>query len=201
MSRKSRSTRSRSLQAREFYADERDLREHLERAQQGVLGENSAQRKLHSTECNMEIQNLEQETSECALIDNESMDFKDDNYWKPINGQMKLREYTCVVNWRRRRIFTRNATQEVAMKLKKWNESWKNSTCSMIRNHEQWVHYGMKLENYKNDWSLLKTRKISKILTHRAVLAVPTFRTKLLPPRVPETPAANRERSEIHGRI
>ena len=38
---------SHSLQThREFYSDERDLREHLERrAQQAVLGENSVQRK------------------------------------------------------------------------------------------------------------------------------------------------------------
>ena len=43
---------SHSLQThREFYSDERDLREHLERrAQQTVLGKNSAQRKLYLTE-------------------------------------------------------------------------------------------------------------------------------------------------------
>ena len=31
-----------------------------------------------------------------------SMNLKDDNYWKPINGHIKpsVREYTCVVNWR-----------------------------------------------------------------------------------------------------
>ena len=61
MSRKSRrnSTRSHSHQThREFYSGERDLREHLERrAQQAILGENSVQRKLYSTEYNMEIQN------------------------------------------------------------------------------------------------------------------------------------------------
>ena len=49
MSRKSRrnSTRSHSLQThREFYSDERDLREPLERrAQQAILEENSAQRQ------------------------------------------------------------------------------------------------------------------------------------------------------------
>ena len=54
MSRKSRrnSIRSHSLQThRDFYSDERDLREDLERrAQQAVLGKNSAQRKLHLTE-------------------------------------------------------------------------------------------------------------------------------------------------------
>ena len=60
---------------------------------------------------------------------------------------------------------------------------------------------GIKFVNYKNDWILLKTRKSSKILTHRAVLAVLTFNIKLLSPRVPESLAANRECSEIHERI
>ena len=78
MSKKSRrnSIRSHSLQThREFYSDEQDRREDLERrAQQAVHGENSAR-----------DENL-----------------KDDNYWKPIHRQIKLRvrEYTCVVNWR-----------------------------------------------------------------------------------------------------
>ena len=57
MSRRSRrnSMRSHSLQThRKSYSDERDLREHLERrAQQAVLGENSAQRKLYLTEYDM----------------------------------------------------------------------------------------------------------------------------------------------------
>ena len=63
------------------------------------------------------------------------------------------------------------------------------------------LNCGIKYENYKNDWSLLWTRKSCKILTHRAALAVPTFRIKLLSPRVPESLAANRECSEIHERI
>ena len=73
MSKKSRrnSVRSHSLQThREFYSDERDLREDLERrAQQAVLGENSAQRKLCLTEYDMEIQNSERRNSEYALIE------------------------------------------------------------------------------------------------------------------------------------
>ena len=74
MSKKSRwnRIRSHSLQThREFYSDERDLREDLEgRAQQAVLGENSAQRKLvKKTEYDLEIQNLERRNSEYALID------------------------------------------------------------------------------------------------------------------------------------
>ena len=60
------SIRSHSLQThREFHSDERDLREVLERrAQQAVLGENSAQ-----TEYDLEIQNSERRNSEYALIE------------------------------------------------------------------------------------------------------------------------------------
>ena len=44
----------------EFRSDDRDLRELLERrARQAILGENSAQRKLYSTEYVMEIKDLE----------------------------------------------------------------------------------------------------------------------------------------------
>ena len=75
MSRKSRrnSTRSHSLQThREFYSDERDLREHLERrAQQAIIAENSVQRTLNSTEYHIEIQNLERRNSEYALIESQ----------------------------------------------------------------------------------------------------------------------------------
>ena len=75
MSRKSRrnSTWSHSLQThREFYSDERDLREHLEqRAQQAIFGENSVQRKCFSTEHHMEILILERRNSEYALIESQ----------------------------------------------------------------------------------------------------------------------------------
>ena len=73
MSRKSRrdSIWSHSLQPhKEFYPDERDLREDPERrAQQAVLGENSAQRNLYLTEFDLELQNLERRNPEHALIE------------------------------------------------------------------------------------------------------------------------------------
>ena len=52
------STGSHSLQTRRgCYSDERDLREHLGRsAEQAVIDENSAQRKLYLTEHDVEIQ-------------------------------------------------------------------------------------------------------------------------------------------------
>ena len=75
ISRRSRrnSTRSHSHQThREFYSDERDLREHFERrAQQAIHGENSVQRKLYSTELNTEIKNLERRNSEYALFESQ----------------------------------------------------------------------------------------------------------------------------------
>ena len=73
ISKKSRrnSIRSQSPEThREFYSDERDLREDVERrAQRAVLGENSAQRKLHLTEYDLGIQNLERRNSEYELFE------------------------------------------------------------------------------------------------------------------------------------
>ena len=86
-----------------------------------VQAENSVQRKLHVNENKMEIQNLKRRSSEYAIFESHvSLNLKDDNYWKPINGQIKLsvREYSCVANWRWRIIFIKKATQEVAKKLK-----------------------------------------------------------------------------------
>ena len=58
------------LTQQEFSSDERDLRDHLERrAQQAIIGENSAQRKLFSSEYDMEIKDLERRNSEYALIE------------------------------------------------------------------------------------------------------------------------------------
>ena len=82
----------------------------------------------------------------------ESLNLEDDNYWKPLNGQIKLneREYICVADWEWRTIFIKKAMQEVAQKLKIWkdaafskkilksNKDWKNFPRSMIRNHEYW---------------------------------------------------------------
>ena len=100
MSKKSRRNgiRSHSLQThREFCSDERDLRKDLERrAQQAVLGENSVQRKLYLTE-------YERRNSEYGFIESRrELESQRRLFWKPLNGQIKLRvrEYTCVVNWR-----------------------------------------------------------------------------------------------------
>ena len=81
------------------------------------------------------------------------------------------------------------------------NESWKNLLRSMIKNLVLRIYCGIKFEDYKNDWNLLRTRESPKILTHRSVQAVPTFLIKLVFTRLPESLAANRECSEIHERI
>ena len=56
-------------------------------------------------------------------------------------------------------------------------------------------------EAYQNYWSILKIRKSSTILTHRAVMTVPTFLIKLLLPRVQESLAAKLECREMHEKI
>ena len=68
---------------------------------------------------NEEIQNTHHSSHSVSL------NLKDDNYWKPINGQIKLnvRDYICVANWRWRTIFIKNAMQEVAEKLKNWKDA------------------------------------------------------------------------------
>ena len=77
------------------------------------------------------------------------------------------------------------------------------SLLSMIRNHEQWVYWEIKYEDYKNenDWNQLKTQKPSVILTHRAVVTVPTFLVKLSLPRVQECRAAKLKCCEIHEKM
>ena len=100
MPRKSRrnSITSHSLQThRELYSDERDLREHLERrAQQAILGENSVQRKLYSTEYHMEIPNLERRNSEYALfeslrgLESQRLQLLEANQWRDQAQQERI---------------------------------------------------------------------------------------------------------------
>ena len=180
------SVRSHSLQThREFYSDERDLREDRnEELNKLFLVKIQLREKIFWLSTAWRFRTWSEEIQHVRWLSrDERWTLEDDICWKPINGQIKLsvREYTCVVNWRRRAVFTRNAAQEVAKKLKKWenaavkkkmellDKSWMNISCSMIRNLEQRVYHGIKFENCKNDWNLLKIRKSTKILTHRAV--------------------------------
>ena len=76
----------------------------------------------------------------------------------------------------------KKAMQEVVEKLKnekdaaikrkilKNNEDWKNFLRSIIRNPEQWVSWGIKYEDDKDDGNIIKDSKSFMILTHRADL-------------------------------
>ena len=86
-----------------FYSDERDLREPLERrAQQAILDEKSVQRKLYSTEYNMEIQNSWRRNSEYALfesqreLESQRRQLLKANQW---TDQAERGEYICVADW------------------------------------------------------------------------------------------------------
>ena len=128
------------------------------------------------------------------------------------SAQLSVREYTCVVKWRWRTVFTRNAAQEVAKGIEELRRRcYKKNGVTLPKLNEysmqhdqglkQGVYCGIKFEKYKNGWSLLNIRKSSKILSHRAFLAVPTFHIKLSFPRVPKSLAANPDCSEIHERM
>ena len=122
-------------------------RKSSKRAQQAILGENSDQSYTwlsttwRSRIWNEEIQNTHYSSHSVSLSP------KDDTYWKPINGQIKLNEraYICGADWGWRTIFIKRAMQEVAEKLKNWkdaagrkkilnnNEDWK----TFLRQHDQ----------------------------------------------------------------
>ena len=75
--------RSHSHQAqREFYFDERDFREHLERkVHQAIHGENSVLRKLYSTGFNTERQKFNEEIQNTLYLSHkESWNLRDNNY-------------------------------------------------------------------------------------------------------------------------
>ena len=95
------SIRSHSLPThKDFYSDDRDLLEHLERrAQQAILGENSVKRKSYSTEYDMEIQNLERGNLEYTFESQRELESQRPQFLE-ANGQINLteREYMCVVN-------------------------------------------------------------------------------------------------------
>ena len=207
------SMRSHSHQTqRKLYSDERDLREHLERrAQQAIYDENSVRRKLYSTDCNTEIQSSGRRNSEDALhesqreLESQRQQLLMANHWA---NKLNVKEYICAANWRWEVIFIGNATREVAKKVKNWkddavkrktqqdNKSWKNVMHSKIR-----IHCEIRFEDYKNDSNLFRIQEFSKILTHRAFMAVLTFLIKLVLPRVPESQAAIQERRELHELI
>ena len=140
----------------------------------------------------------------------ESLNPRDNNCVKQVNGQIMLNEneLTCVVNGNVRIVFIKNAMQEVAKKSKNYedvaikNKCCMNILCSMIRNHKRSVNYGIKLKDYRNNWNSSKIPRNFMILTHRAVQADPTFLINLASPRVLQgSCAANFKSCEKHEKI
>ena len=180
------------------------------------LGENSVQRNYtrlcttwKSKIWSEEIQNTHYSSH------NESLNLKDDNYWKPINWQIKLnvRQYICVANWRWRTVFIKNATQEVAKNLKNWKEAaikrkyWKTTKIGRIF-CAAWsgITYGESIERnqVRRLQELLVYIEDSKIFHDPDWLSSYdglAFLIKLSLPRVQESLAAILECCEIHGKI
>ena len=160
MSQKSRrnNIRSHSLHTiRTFYSDGWDLRKHLERrAQQAILGENSVQRKLYSTEYKMEIQNLERRNSELALFESqrelgpqrclllEANQYADQAQRERIQScsRLEMQDHLHQECYARSCREIEEFQKTLLSRGKYWqnNEDWKNFVRSMIRNHEQWVY-------------------------------------------------------------
>ena len=196
------SVRSHSLQThKEFYSDYRDLRGHLQwRAQQVTFGENSVQRKSHSTEYDMEIQNLGTKkfririiwltawagTSKTTIIGRNSLDrdhgilntflqrIEDE---EPSSSKMPRKKLPRI--WRIEKMLLSRGNTKKTTKIGKIPRS-------MIRNHEQWVH-----------WRL----KIFYDLDSTSSYDIPTFLIMLSLPRVRESRAAKLECRKMHERV
>ena len=196
--------------------DERDLREHLERrAQKAFLGENSVQRKLYSTEYDMEIQNLERRNSEYALfesqreLESQRLQLLEDNQWtdQAQRERIHLSSELKMKNRLHQECYAKKLPRiwRIEKTLLSRGKYWKTAKIgrflrSLIRNHAQRVDWEIKYEDYQNYWYILKTQKSSTILTHRAVMTVLAFLIKLSLLRVQESLAAILECCETHER-
>ena len=103
-------------------------------------------------------------------------------------------EYICVANWWWRIIFVKNATQEVAEKLKNWDFA-----AVRKRNTEKQRRLEESLTQHDQE-----SRTVSLIFYDPDLLSsydIPTFLIKLLLLRVQESRAATLECREIHERI
>ena len=182
---------------RKFYSDGWDLREHLQRrARQAIIGENSIQRKLYLNEYNMEVQNLKRRNSEYALFESQrELESQRQQQLEANQSKLNVKEYICVADWGWRTIFTKNAVQEVAEKLKIF------LTDSAVKRKilkKQW-----RLEEFLPQHDQ-ESRTVSLFFYDLDLLSsydIPTFFIKLLLSRVQESLAAKLECCEIHERI
>ena len=88
-----------------------------------------------------------------------SWNLNDINYDKQINGQIKLieKESTCVENWSERIDFIRKATQEVAKKLKNYEDACNKEENKLTQHRLD--EYSMQQERYPDTVSQLMTQK------------------------------------------
>ena len=123
---------------RDFYSDERDLREDLERrAQQAVHCEKFSSEKLYLTEYDLEIQNLERRNSECALnesrreLESRRRQLLEANQW--ADQSQRERIHLCseleTKNRLHQQCHTRNCQEIEELRRRCYKEQkWSNST-------------------------------------------------------------------------
>ena len=70
------------------------------------------------------------------MSNKESLNPRDGNYVKQVNGQIMLNEekLTCVVSWSERSVFIKTATREVAKKSKNYEDAATRKKMKM-KNH------------------------------------------------------------------
>ena len=218
------SVRSHSLQThKEFYSDERDLRGHLQwRAQQVTFGENSVQRKSHSTEYDMEIQNLERRNSEYALFDSQRelepqrLQLLEEIHWTEI---MELWTHFCselkMKNHPHQKCHARSCREFDELRrccyqeeiLKKTTEDWKNPT-----QHDQESRTVSPLKTQNLLWSWLNEQLWHTYVPHHALITsssrkpshevgMPrnTRENMSIPGNVLDRPHAQRYSDELHN--
>ena len=164
----------------------------------------------------MEIQNLERRNSEYALfesqreLESQRQQSLKANQWADQAQRQRIHLYSEleVKNRLHQECYARSCQEIEELKRRCYKDEHEVTQQKMNE-------YTMQHDQESRTMSLLRdqVRKLlerlefiedSKIFQDpdsRAVLAVPTFRNKLLSPRVPESLAANRECSEIHERI
>ena len=203
------SVRSHSLQThKEFYSDERDLRGHLQwRAQQVTFGENSVQRKSHSTEYDMEIQNLERRNSEYALFDSQRelepqrLQLLEEIHWTEI---MEFWTHFCselkMKNHPRQKCHARSCREFDELRrccyqeeiLKKTTEDWKNPT-----QHDQESRTVSPLKTQNLLWSWLNEQLWHTYVPHHALITSSSRK----PSREVGMPRNARENMSIPGNV
>ena len=121
---------------------------------------------------NEEIQNTHHSSHSVSL------NLKDDNYWKPINGQIKLnvRLHLCseveMKDHFHQECYARSCREIEELKRCCCQEDWENFRCNMIRDHEQWVYWEIRYEDYKNDTNSESIERSSTKITRTRTIGI-----------------------------